>query len=171
MGALLSGRWSSYTVKILRGICTISLLLLATPGGADTGNIPFNGSVPGTCTITALSTGELQVDGTFQNMNSLTTPSTAQVVTTSDDFSISLDAPSFTRPATDTTPVTTLGGAYHPVTYSGDNGHLVNRFDTDAPQTVNRGTIGLNLFFFAGKSGSDIFTAGSYSADVMLRCE
>ena len=158
-------------MTILRGVFCLFFLFGASAAVAETGNIPFSANVPGTCTITATSTGELQVDGTFQNLNSLAVPSTAKVVATSDDFSLSMDTPTLTRPVTDTTPLNSIGGAYHPVGHSGDNGHLVNRFDTDGPQSINRGTIDLNMFFFAGKTGSDIFTAGTYSADVMLRCE
>jgi len=158
-------------VKSICGLLAMGIIVGIVPANAETANIPFSANVPGTCTITAMSTGELRVDGTFQNLNSLAVPSTARVVATSDDFAVSMNTPTLVRPVTDTTPLNSLGGAYHPITYSGDNGHLINQFDTDGPQSINRGTIDLNLFFFAGKTGTNIFTAGNYTADVMLRCE
>ncbi|MEM7216423.1 MAG: hypothetical protein AAF423_12850 [Pseudomonadota bacterium] len=152
-------------------IIAASIAVCATSTNAGTGDIPFSGSIGSTCIINALSSGTLQVDATLQNLNSLANPATAEVIATSSGFSLSMDTPSLTRPAADTTPLNSIGGAYHPISFSGDNSSLVNAFDTTPPQALNAGRVSLNVFFFSGKTGNNIFAEGTYTADVVLRCE
>ena len=96
-------------MKSICGLLAMGIMVGIVPANAETANIPFSANVPGTCTITAMSTGELRVDGTFQNLNSLAVPSTARVVATSDDFAVSMNTPTLVRPVTDTTPLNSLG--------------------------------------------------------------
>ena len=146
----------------------LAFALLAAPFSAHaaSGNIPFSGTISGICIINSKSPGELLVDGTYQNLNSLATPAQAEVITTSDGFKLSMDTPILIRPSTDTSPLSMIGGAFHAT-----GATTVNAFDTDPPQDLNTGLTNLSVFFFSSKNGNNIFTAGTYSVDLVLRCE
>ena len=133
---------------------------------AAQGSVPFSATLGGTCVISVLSSGTLTVDGTLQNLNSLGNPALATVYTTSTGFNFSMDTPSLIRPVTDTTPLSSIGGAIH---ISGAT--TANRFDTDAPEPLNKGSHSVNVYMFSSKAGPNIFTAGTYSGNTLLRCE
>ncbi len=153
---------------MLRKFLVTGLLLagsFATAQAAQ-GNIPFSATIGGTCVISVLSSGTLTIDGTLQNLNSLGNPALASVYTTSTGFNFSMDTPSLIRPPTDTSPLSSIGGAIH-IT----GATTANRFDTDAPEPLNKGTHSVNVFMFSSKAGPNIFTAGTYSGNTLLRCE
>jgi hypothetical protein len=143
-----------------------SVIAFSAPAMATTANIPFNASIAGTCIINMLTPGTLAVDGTLQNLNSLGAPGTISVMATSNTFKFSMDTPTLLRPPTDTTPLNSIGGAWHAT-----GATTTNQFDTAAPYTLNQGLTNMNIFFFSGKTGNNIFTAGVYTANVTVRCE
>jgi hypothetical protein len=85
---------------------------------------------------------------------------------TSNTYKFSMDTPTLLRPPTDTTPLNSIGGAWHAT-----GATTTNQFDTAAPYTLNQGLTNMNIFFFSGKTGNNIFTAGAYTANVTVRCE
>ena len=157
---------NSKPTVVLFMVTAIVHALAVSPAQAVTGSIPFDGNIADTCVINALTAGELQVDATLQNLNSLAAPGTAEVTTNGAGFSLSLDTPTLTRPAADTTPLASIGGAYHAT-----GATTVNRFDTDPPYPLNEGTTALNVYFFSGKNGTNMFAPGAYSSTMILRCE
>lgn len=151
---------------MMKRLAPVVFMLAATSAHAATGDVPFNASFGGSCVINVNSGGTLSVDGTWQNLNSLGAPGSATVYTTDGSYALSMDTPTLVRPGTDTGALTQLGGAIH---ISGATN--MNIFDTDAPWPLNRGAHSVAIFMFASKGGSDIFTAGTYTGQSMLRCE
>ncbi|MCB1418839.1 MAG: hypothetical protein KDJ74_07480 [Notoacmeibacter sp.] len=145
----------------------LAALLSSCAAQAATGDVPFNGTIAGTCMFVDGTAGTLAIDPlNYQNLTSLAAPGTLKVIATSNGYNISMDTPTLVRPPEDTTPLSSIGGAYHAT-----GATVVNRFNTDAPYALNQGTTNLNIFFFAGKTGMNIFHAGVYDAQITMRCE
>ena len=143
-------------------------IIAAGSANATTGNIEFGATIGGTCVVSIAGSGTLAIDSTLQNLNSLASPATGTIYTTGTGFTVDLDTPVLTRPVTDTTPVSSLGGAVH-VFPSG--GGTIAAFDTDPPAALPRDSFTMNIYLFASKSGQNIFTAGNYTGNMTVRCE
>ena len=154
-------------VKTALAFGGLAALLCSSAAQAATGDVPFNGTIAGTCMFVDGTAGTLAIDPlNYQNLTSLAAPGTLKVIATSNGYNISMDTPTLVRPPEDTTPLSSIGGAYHAT-----GATVVNRFNTDAPYALNQGTTNLNIFFFAGKTGMNIFHAGVYDAQITMRCE
>lgn len=136
---------------------------------AVTGNVIFNGTVTHTCTITVGGTaGSLDVDSGFQTLSSSIgsgSAGTATVVATGNGFDISVDTPSLSKPAEDTSSETLSAS------YSTTGASSVSGTDASAANDLNNGTTNVSVNMQAAKSGSDVFEAGAYTGTVVLRCE
>lgn len=136
---------------------------------AVTGNVIFNGTVTHTCTITIGGTaGALDVDAGFQTLSSSIgagTAGTATIVSTGNGFDVSVDTPTLSKPAEDTTSETLSAS------YSTTGVTSVTGTDASAANDLNRGATMVNVNMQAVKSGSDVFEAGAYTGTVVLRCE
>ena len=153
--------------RIAAALGGVMAALCATSAHSATGDVPFNGTIAGSCMFVDGTAGTLAIDPlNYQNLTSLAAPGTMKVIATSTGFNISMDNPTLVRPVEDTTPLSSIGGAYHAT-----GATVVNRFNTDAPYALNQGTTNLNIFFFAGKTGLNIFHAGVYDAQITMRCE
>ncbi len=134
---------------------------------AATADIPFTTTISGSCMFMDGTAGMLAIDPlNYQNLTSLAAPGTIKVLATSAGYSISMDTPTLVRPPEDTSPLASIGGAYHAT-----GATVVNKFNTDAPHPLNQGMTNLNVFFFAGKTGLNIFHSGVYDAQITMRCE
>lgn len=135
---------------------------------AVTGNIPFNGTVTHTCVITVGPAGALAADASFQTLSSSIgsgSAGSATIVATGNGFDISVDAPTLSKPAADTTGETLASS------YSTSGASSVSGTNSDAANDLNNGTTNVSINMSATKSGSDVFEAGAYTGTVVLRCE
>lgn len=142
--------------------------LAPVQASAVTGNIPFNGTVTHTCTITVGPAGALAADASFQTLSSSIgsgSAGTASIVATGNGFNISVDAPTLSKPAADTTSETLASS------YSTSGATSVSGADTDPANNLSNGTTNVSINMSATKSGSDVFEAGAYTGTVVLRCE
>ncbi len=147
-----------------------ALVLLPVQANAVTGDVPFNGSVTHTCTITVNSSGTLGVSTDFQSLDSEEVggaAGTATIVATGNGFDISADAPtSFdTKPVADTTSNTFAAN------YATTGATSIGQTSGTNVNDLNHGTTNVTVHMSADKSGADVFEAGAYSATVVLRCE
>ena len=150
--------------------------LVAVPmqASAVTGNVPFNGTVTHTCTITVNNGGTMVSDASFQTLASnigAGVNGDADIVATGNTFQISIDAPNAfdSQPASDTT-AETFNASY---TTSGANSHSGSAAggSNSGTNTLAMGTTNVDIDLSASKGGSDVFEAGAYQATVVLRCE
>lgn len=143
---------------------------------AVTNNIPFNGTVTHTCTITLTNAGGTLAADTanFQSLSSTNAggqAGTADIVATGNTFQISIDAPS----TFDSEPVADASAETFSASYSTSGANTLTGSATggnnSGGSTLSMGTTNVSVDLAASKSGSDVFEAGSYSATVVLRCE
>lgn len=151
--------------NLLKSAALAAIVLAPFNAIAETGDIPFNGSVTHTCVITVGASGALGASTNFQTLSSTIgsgSAGAASVVSTGNSFDISVNAPtSFdSKPTEDTTSNTFAAN------YAVDSGSAQS---TASDLTHGTHTVAINMS--ATKSGSDVFEAGAYSATVVLRCE
>jgi len=146
------------------------LALFPLPADAANQGVPFGLNLTHTCSITVTRGGTLDPRSNFTRLTSRSgpgTPGRADVVTTGNGFTVSVDAPtSFdSEPAEDTSSETFR--AWH------RSRGATSYNNTQAPQPINAGTNRIRIHMDARKiNGSgDVFEAGDYSATVILRCE
>ena len=155
--------------KLVLAAGAAMLALAPINAHAVSGNVIFNGTVTHTCTITVGGTaGALDVDAGFQTLSSgigSGSAGTAQIVATGNGFDISVDTPTLSKPAEDTTSETLSAS------YSTSGVTSVSGTDSSAANDLKRGATQVSVNMQAVKSGSDVFEAGAYTGTVVLRCE
>lgn len=145
-----------------------SLALVPAQAFAITGDVQFNGTVTHTCTINVNNAGALGVSTDFKTLGSNQAggaAGTATIAASGNGFDISVDAPTLSKPATDTT-AESLSSSY---TTTGATS--VSGTNSDGSKNLANGTTNVSVNMTAVKSGSDVFEAGSYTGTVVLRCE
>lgn len=141
---------------------------------AVTGNVPFNGTVTHTCTITVNTGGTLVSDAGFQNLASnigAGVNGDADITATGNTFNVSIDAPAAfdSQPASDTTGES-FNASYSTSGATSVTGSAAGGANSGT-NTLNMGTTNVDIDLVASKSGADVFEAGAYQATVVLRCE
>lgn len=160
--------------NILKLAAAAAFVAVPMQASAVTGNVPFNGTVTHTCTITVNNGGTMVADAGFQNLGSTIGAGVngdADIVATGNTFQISIDAPSAftTQPAADTTGETFLA-SYVATGDTSASGSAAGGSNSGA-STLSQGSTNVDVDLVASKGGTDVFEAGTYSATVVLRCE
>ena len=156
-------------MKNLIKVAGVAVLALAPmQAGAVTGNIPFNGSVTHTCVITVGPAGTITANAGFDNLSSSNAgggAGSASVASTGNGFDISVDAPTLSKPAADVTAETLTSS------YSTTGATTTSGTNATAANSLNNGTASVTIHMNAQKGGTDVFEAGAYTGQVVLRCE
>jgi hypothetical protein len=145
-----------------------SFAVLPAQAFAATGNVQFNATVTHTCVITVGSAGTLTASTDFTTLGSTQaggSAGTATVAASGNGFKISVDAPSLSKPATDTTSETLTSA------YSASGATSTSGTNASAANNLAHGTTNVSVNMTAVKSGSNVFEAGTYTGTVVLRCE
>jgi len=154
--------------KLVKIAVAASFAVLPVQAFATTGNIQFNATVTHTCVITVGTAGTLTASTDFTTLGS-TQPGgaagTASIASSGNGFKISVDAPSLSKPSTDTS-AETLTSAY-----SATGSASRSRITASAPNNPANGMTNVSINMTAVKSGSNVFEAGTYTGTVVLRCE
>ena len=154
-------------MKNLIKLSAFSLALIPIQLHAATGNVPFNGSITASCTITVSNPGSLGVNAGSTVLGSSEaggTSSVAQVVATGTGYSLSTDALS----AFSTFPTTGGDNVTFATSFSGSGANTMSNVSSASLTTA--GVTNVTVDMQATKS-SGVFVAGSYAATVILRCE
>jgi len=155
--------------KLVKIGAAAAFALVPFQAHAVTGAIPFNGTVADTCTITAISSGTLDSNTSFNEIGSghgSGASAGATVTTNGTSFDISADAPVGWGSSPAGSPVTTFSASY---SATGANAIATTAGGTTtslANAGVNSVTIDMNAV-----AASGVYPSGTYSAVVTLRCE
>lgn len=143
-----------------------AMALVPFQAQAVTGDIPFNGTVADTCTITAIGSGTLDSNTAFSEIGSghgSGASGSAVITTNATTFDVGVDAPTAWGSSPAGTPVTSFTAEY---STSGANTIATTSADTSLSAAgVTNVTVDMNA------STAGAFPSGTYSAIVVLRCE
>jgi hypothetical protein len=154
---------------ILTGSLCLGLILSPTKSSAATANVPFTGAVLSVCVLTVGTPGVIAPNSSYTQLSSKNAGGSAGTVTalaTGTGFAITTEAPSSFTSA----PAGGGTNAAFASSYSGSGATTISSTDGATQTSLNAGTTNLDVHLTATKS-SGTFPAGSYSAEVLVRCE
>ena len=154
--------------KFVKIAVAASFAVLPVQAFAATGNVQFNATVTHTCVITVGTAGTLTASTDFKTLGSTQaggSAGTASIAASGNGFKISVDAPSLSKPATDTTSETLTSA------YTATGATSASGTNASAAAALAHGSTTVAVNMTAVKSGSNVFEAGTYTGTVVLRCE
>lgn len=156
-------------MKNLVKLAAVAALMVPFNANAATGNIPFNGNVVDTCVVTVGAPGSLGANTGFTVLGSEEAggiAGTATLLTTGSTFSLSTDAPS----AFDSAPAGGGTNVTFSSNYSASGDNVIAQTSGATATALGAGSTSVSVNMAATKSAGT-YTAGIYSATVILRCE